>query len=62
MTQLPIRPDTPVGDAVAAVRQWIEVEVPAAWRSAAATGQRRCGRSAGPPITKSGIRPSPNPA
>lgn len=38
MTQLPIRPDTPVGDAVAAVRQWIEVEVPAAWRSAAADG------------------------
>lgn len=36
MTQLPIRPDTPVDDAVAAVRQWIEAEVPAAWRSAAA--------------------------
>lgn len=38
MTQLPIRPDTPVDDAVAAVRQWIEAEVPAAWRSAAAEG------------------------
>ncbi|MCA2318639.1 acyl-CoA dehydrogenase family protein [Mycobacterium intracellulare] len=36
MTQLPIHPDTPVDDAVAAVRQWIEAEVPAAWRSAAA--------------------------
>ncbi|MCA2242281.1 acyl-CoA dehydrogenase family protein [Mycobacterium sp. WUMAC-067] len=38
MTQLPIRPDTPVDDALAVVRQWIDAEVPSAWRSAAADG------------------------
>ncbi|MEE3754765.1 acyl-CoA dehydrogenase family protein [Mycobacterium intracellulare] len=38
MTQLPIRPGTPVDDALAVVRQWIDAEVPAAWRSAAADG------------------------
>lgn len=38
MTQLPIRPDTPVDDALALVRQWIDAEVPSAWRSAAADG------------------------
>lgn len=38
MTQLPITQDTPVDDAVAVVRQWIDAEVPASWRSAAAEG------------------------
>jgi alkylation response protein AidB-like acyl-CoA dehydrogenase len=38
MTQLPITPDTPNDDAIAIVRRWIDAEVPAAWRSAAAEG------------------------
>lgn len=38
MTRLPITPDTSAVDAVDAVRQWIAVEVPAAWRSAADEG------------------------
>lgn len=38
MTRLPITPDTSAADAVEAVRQWIDAEVPAAWRSAAVQG------------------------
>lgn len=38
MTQLAITHDTPVDDAVTVVRQWIDAEVPPAWRSAAAEG------------------------
>ena len=42
MTKLPITlsitRDTTSGDAVDVVRQWVETEVPAAWRSAAAEG------------------------
>ncbi|OBH44180.1 acyl-CoA dehydrogenase family protein [Mycobacterium mantenii] len=38
MTQLPITQDTPVDQAIAVVRRWIDAEVPAAWRSAAAEG------------------------
>ena len=38
MTRLPISQDTPVDDAVATVRQWIDAEVPAEWRAAAAEG------------------------
>lgn len=38
MTQLPITPDTPADEAVSVVRQWIDAEVPAEWRSAAAEG------------------------
>ena len=38
MTRLPISQDTSVDDAVATVRQWIDAEVPAEWRAAAAEG------------------------
>ncbi len=38
MTQLAITRDTPVDDAVAVVREWIEAEVPDSWRTAAAQG------------------------
>lgn len=38
MTHLPITPATSAADAVEAVRQWIDAEVPAAWRSAAVQG------------------------
>ncbi|OBK74247.1 acyl-CoA dehydrogenase family protein [Mycobacterium sp. 1165178.9] len=38
MTRLPITPATSAADAVEAVRQWIDAEVPAAWRSAAVQG------------------------
>jgi alkylation response protein AidB-like acyl-CoA dehydrogenase len=38
MTRLPITADTSAADAVDAVRQWVEVEVPAAWRTAAEEG------------------------
>lgn len=38
MTPLPITQDTPADEAVAVVRQWIDAEVPASWRSAAAEG------------------------
>ncbi|BCO35879.1 acyl-CoA dehydrogenase family protein [Mycobacterium heckeshornense] len=35
---LPITADTPADEAVDVVRRWVEAEVPAAWRSAAADG------------------------
>lgn len=38
MTRLPISPDTSAADAVETVRQWIDAEVPAVWRSAAFQG------------------------
>lgn len=38
MTPLPITEDTPVDDAIEVVRQWVEAEVPAQWRAAAAEG------------------------
>ncbi|ORW01245.1 acyl-CoA dehydrogenase family protein [Mycobacterium kyorinense] len=38
MTQLPITANTTTSDAVAIVERWVEAEVPAAWRSAAAQG------------------------
>ncbi|MGV0790689.1 acyl-CoA dehydrogenase family protein [Mycolicibacterium sp. XJ1819] len=38
MTPLPITPETSAADAVSVVRQWIEAEVPASWRAAAAEG------------------------
>ena len=38
MTRLPITPDTSAADAVETVRQWIDAEVPAVWRSAAFQG------------------------
>lgn len=38
MTTLPISADTNADDAVEVVRQWVEAEVPAEWRAAAADG------------------------
>lgn len=38
MTRLPISADTSADDAVQLVRQWVDANVPAAWRSAAAEG------------------------
>jgi alkylation response protein AidB-like acyl-CoA dehydrogenase len=38
MTHLPITADTAADEAVEVVRQWVDSEVPAAWRSAAADG------------------------
>jgi alkylation response protein AidB-like acyl-CoA dehydrogenase len=38
LARLPLTPATPIGDAVAVVRQWVEAAVPAAWRDAAAAG------------------------
>lgn len=38
MTQLPITANTTTSDAVAIVERWVDAEVPAAWRSAAAHG------------------------
>jgi alkylation response protein AidB-like acyl-CoA dehydrogenase len=38
VTQLPISAETSAADAVDAVRQWVEAQVPVAWRSAAAQG------------------------
>ncbi|BBX03727.1 acyl-CoA dehydrogenase [Mycolicibacterium moriokaense] len=38
MSRLPISATTSVDDAVATVQQWVEAEVPAEWRSAAADG------------------------
>ena len=38
MTRLPITADTSAADAVDAVRRWVDAEVPADWRSAAAQG------------------------
>src|SRR5690242_9980077 len=38
MTQLPITAETTIDDAVEVVQKWVDSEVPAAWRSAAADG------------------------
>lgn len=38
MGQLPITSETSADDAVSAVREWVEAEVPASWRTAAAEG------------------------
>lgn len=38
MTRLPITPESTVDDAVAVVREWVQTEVPADWRAAAAEG------------------------
>ncbi|KUH82920.1 MULTISPECIES: acyl-CoA dehydrogenase family protein [unclassified Mycobacterium] len=38
MTQLPINSETAAADAVNMVRDWVETEVPASWRAAAAEG------------------------
>lgn len=38
MTRLPITPESTTDEAVDVVRQWVDAEVPAAWRSAAAEG------------------------
>ncbi|WP_094287198.1 acyl-CoA dehydrogenase family protein [Mycobacterium lehmannii] len=38
MTQLPITSETSAADAVTVVREWVQAEVPASWRAAAAEG------------------------
>lgn len=38
MTQLPITSETSAADAVSMVREWVQAEVPASWRAAAAEG------------------------
>ncbi|KUI05009.1 acyl-CoA dehydrogenase [Mycolicibacterium acapulense] len=38
MTQLPITSETSAADAVSVVREWVQAEVPASWRAAAAEG------------------------